>query len=64
MSLADLGTTLQGLQSNPLFTMGMGLMQASGPSLTPHSFGQDLAGGMNYSQQALARAAQLQGQQA
>jgi hypothetical protein len=67
MSLADLSSAISNLQFNPTFNMGMGLMAASGPSLMPHSFGQDLAKGVSMSQQARlaaiqARMAELQAQ--
>lgn len=67
MSLANLSSAIGDLQFDPTFNMGLGLMAASGPSLVPHSFGQDLARGMQASQQARltaiqARMAQLQAQ--
>lgn len=67
MSLANLSDAISNLQFDPMFNMGTGLMAASGPSLMPHSFGQDLAKGMQSSQQARltaiqARMAQLQAQ--
>jgi hypothetical protein len=67
MSLADLSSALGNLQFNPTFNLGLGLMSASGPSLMPHSFGQDLAKGVSMSQQARlaaiqARMAELQAQ--
>lgn len=67
MSLANLSSAINSLQFDPTFNMGLGLMAASGPSLVPHSFGQDLARGIQTSQQARltaiqARMAQLQAQ--
>lgn len=67
MSLANLSNAINGLQFDPTFNMGLGLMAASGPSLTPHSFGQDFARGIQTAQQARltaiqARMAQLQAQ--
>jgi len=58
MSLADLSSTLSGLSMNPTFNMGVGLMAASGPSLMPHSLGQGLAAGAQFSQDATMKAAQ------
>lgn len=48
MSLADLSSALTGLQSNPLFDMGVGIMAASGPSPVPVGFGQAMGNGMSY----------------
>lgn len=67
MSLANLSSAINSLQFDPTFNMGLGLMAASGPSLTPHSFGQDFARGIQTAQQARltaiqARMAQLQAQ--
>lgn len=58
MSLSDLSNALAGLAYDPTFNLGAGLMAASGPSLTPHSFGQDLAKGMQQSQAARMQAIQ------
>lgn len=58
MSLADLGSSLSGLSMDPMFNMGIGLMSASGPSLMPHSLGQGLAAGAQFSQDATMKAAQ------
>lgn len=52
MALADIGTALAGLGSNPLFNLGVGMMANSGYSRMPVSFGQALAGGVGYMQQA------------
>jgi hypothetical protein len=41
-----------------MFTMGSGMMAAAGPSMMPHSFGQDLSSGIQYSQAAAMKAAQ------
>ena len=56
----DYNDALNSLSYNPLFNLGMGLMASSGPSLTPHSFGQDLAAGTQYMQTAQQRAMQVQ----
>jgi hypothetical protein len=58
MSLADLSNAIGNLQFDPTFNLGLGLMSASGPSLTPHSFGQDLMQGVRMSQEARTAAIQ------
>jgi hypothetical protein len=67
VSLSDLSSAISNLQFDPTFSLGAGLMAASGPSLMPHSFGQSLAQGVQMSQQARlaavqAHMAQLQAQ--
>lgn len=62
MDWSNIGTQLGTLSSNPIFNMGLGMMSAAGPSLTPHSFGQDLAQGSMYAMQAQQQAQRAQQQ--
>lgn len=48
----DWNQYLNNLSTNPMFNMGMGMLQASGPSMQPVGFGQSLASGMQTMQQA------------
>lgn len=42
------GQRIAGLLGNPTFNLGVGLLAAGGPSAAPHSFGQDLAGAVQF----------------
>lgn len=44
-----LGGLIRG--GNPLLDLSLGLLQTSGPSLQPHSFGQDVAGAVQFASQ-------------
>ena len=61
MNISDLMTALSTAQNNPMFNMGLGMLQASGPHFgAPTSFGQALAAGQQYQQAAQAKQMQNQ----
>lgn len=48
----DWNQFLNNMSTNPMAQMGLGMMQASGPSMQPVGFGQSIASGMQTMAQA------------